>query len=224
MTSETTYSPVAALVHAGRWDAALPLAGSIGERAAILVDAHWWRLSGRAEAEEAVAALAAEDPVVAGYHAAVLAYTRVLFGPEPDAGDAARAREGFAAAEAHPVLAPWAVFWQGVVADNLDGDAAAPALFSRALDAALATGDPLLESYAVRHLGGPAAERGDPAGVAMLRRSYDLRASLGARPQTAAAAVYLAACLPEGEEAERLRTLAAATARELGLTWLAAAG
>jgi hypothetical protein len=53
--------------------------------------------------------------------------------------------------------------------------------------------------------------------------TYHLRAALGARPQTAAAAATLAEALPaETESAQRdhlLRT-AAATARELDLTWL----
>ncbi|WP_147339506.1 hypothetical protein [Actinomadura spongiicola] len=50
--------------------------------------------------------------------------------------------------------------------------------------------------------------------------SYHLRATLGARPQTAAAAATYAAALPPGAEAEQLNSLAAHTARELGLTWL----
>ncbi|MBO2460931.1 hypothetical protein [Actinomadura violacea] len=52
-----------------------------------------------------------------------------------------------------------------------------------------------------------------------LRRSCHLRAALGARPQTAAAASY-AAALPPGAEAEELTGIAARTARELGLTRL----
>jgi hypothetical protein len=46
------------------------------------------------------------------------------------------------------------------------------------------------------------------------------RSALGARPQTAAAAVILADHLPPGPGADDLRDTAALTARELRLTWL----
>ena len=71
-----------------------------------------------------------------------------------------------------------------------------------------------------RHIGGQLLERDRVRGIAQLRRSYHLRASLGARPQTAAAALTLAGELPPGTEADQLREAAALTARELGLTWL----
>jgi hypothetical protein len=79
----------------------------------------------------------------------------------------------------------------------------------------------LLESYAVRHLGAQALDRGDAVGLELLWRSYHLRAALGARPQTAAAAATLAAALPPGAEAEGLKAIALRTALELRLTWLA---
>jgi hypothetical protein len=60
-------------------------------------------------------------------------------------------------------------------------------------------------------------------GIAQLRRSYHLRAALGARPQTAAAAFTLAGELSPGPEADLLRETAGLTAHELRLTWLAAA-
>lgn len=56
-----------------------------------------------------------------------------------------------------------------------------------------------------------------------LRRSYHLRAALGARPQTAAAALTLAVELPVGPEADQLREVASIAARELRLTWLLSA-
>jgi hypothetical protein len=65
----------------------------------------------------------------------------------------------------------------------------------------------------------------DPeTGLDLLRRSYHLRAALGARPQTAAAAAALAEALPpESTERDHLLQTAAATARELNLTWLKSA-
>ena len=80
--------------------------------------------------------------------------------------------------------------------------------------------DLMLESYAVRHLGDHALRAADPGGLDLLRRSYQLRAALGARPHTAAAAATLAGALPAGAEAGQLREAARLTARELGLTWL----
>ena len=65
-----------------------------------------------------------------------------------------------------------------------------------------------------------ALQAGDAGGLDLLRRSYQLRAALGARPQTAAAAATLAAALPPGAEAGQLREAARITATELQLTWL----
>ncbi|WP_229073373.1 hypothetical protein [Actinoplanes sp. DH11] len=84
--------------------------------------------------------------------------------------------------------------------------------------AALRPGDP--ESYAVRHIGDHLLQRSREEGIDLLRRSYHLRACLGARPQTAAAAATLAAGLGAGAQADQLREAAGLTARELGLTWL----
>jgi len=80
--------------------------------------------------------------------------------------------------------------------------------------------DLMLESYAARHLGDHALQAGDTSGLDLLRRSYYLRAALGARPQTAAAALTLSAVLPSGTEADQLRETAAVIARDLQLTWL----
>jgi hypothetical protein len=105
-------------------------------------------------------------------------------------------------------------------------EAAAAGLFARAYAAALRDADPLLESYALRHQGGHAVESdaGRETGMDLLRRSYHLRAALGARPQTAAAAATLAEVLPpESTERDHLLQTAAATAHELNLTWLTSA-
>jgi hypothetical protein len=220
MMKNTTYI-ARALQRAGRWDLALDVLEpeAVALRAEILTDAFWWRLEGAAEAADAVAALRESEPARAAFLDAQLAYTRTLFGIDARPGDAERARAGFTAAASDRELAPWAAFWLGVVAELLDKDPAAAAEhYRRAL--AGADGDPLLESYAIRHLGGQALESGDTAGLDGLRRSYHLRAALGARPQTAAAAVTLADRLPDGPEARDLREAARTTARELGLRWL----
>jgi hypothetical protein len=212
-----------ALKRAGLWSLALDVLGddSAALRAEILTERYWWRLEGAAEAEAAVAALVEEDSLLGGFYDAQLAYTRMLFGIEPRPDDVERARTGFSAAAEDKRLANWASFWLGVVAEHLDHDAEqANERYTQALDAALGDQDLLLESYAIRHLGGRAVEDGDMTGLDLLRRSYHLRAALGARPQTAAAAVALAACLPPGAEVEQLKDIAACTARELGLTWL----
>ncbi|MEU6251214.1 hypothetical protein [Streptomyces sp. NPDC047043] len=108
-----------------------------------------------------------------------------------------------------------------MLADNIDRDrgTAQPA-YEQALGHAVQQGDVLLESYAVRHIGAHLVRQDRQQGVAQLRRSYHLRASLGARPQTAAAALTLAGELPPGPEADQLREAAGLTARELQLTWL----
>ena len=127
-----------ALQRGGRWEDALAVlpGDQRAARAEVLADRFWWRLDGAAEAAAAVSDLAPDDPVLAGFYGAQLAYTRLLFRLDPGPGD------------------------------------------------------------------------------------LDLRAALGARPQTAAAAVTLAGELRPGEEAGQLREAAAITARELRLTWL----
>jgi hypothetical protein len=229
MTTDTTYimdggTSVPRMLHRmGRWDealAALP-AGTAALRAEITVDRFWWRLDGRTEAEEAVSALLPSDPVLAGYLGAQVRYTRLLFGLGPLSEDLRRAREDFTAATVDARLAGWAVFWLGVLADNMDKDPdTAGSAYQQALRLARERGDALLESYVVRHLGAHLVEQDREQGLAQLRWSYHLRASLGARPQTAAAALTLAGKLQPGAEADQLREAAGLTARELGLTWL----
>jgi len=223
-----------ALQRAGRWDealAALP-AGQRALRAEILTDRFWWRLDDPAEAEAAIAELAAEDRVLAGFYGGQLAYIRLLGGmyqafggsgpPRPRAGDHDLALEGFTAAVRDRRLAGWGAFWRGVLADLIEHDpGTAASSYARALALAGEHDDPLLESYAVRHQAGHLMDAGErERGLSLLHRSYYLRAALGARPQTAAAAVTLADALGPGEQTRQLRETAAITARELRLTWL----
>ncbi|HEX6451190.1 MAG TPA: hypothetical protein VF060_17195 [Trebonia sp.] len=228
MTYNTTYIALR-LMRCGLWDEALTIlpSGATALRAELLTDHFWWRLDGQAEAEQAVAALYEEDGLLAAFLDSQLAYTRLLFDRSPRPGDLARARDGFDSAARDQRLAGWGLFWRGVTADSLEKDeAAAAGLFAQALAAALRDADPLLESYALRHQGGHAMESdaGRETGLDLLRRSYHLRAALGARPQTAAAAAALAEVLPpESTERGHLLQTAAATARELNLTWLESA-
>jgi len=228
MTYDATYVALR-LMRCGLWDEGLALLPSDATalRAELLTDRFWWRLDGQAEAEQAVASLHGQDGLLAAFLDSQLAYTRLLFDRSPRPDDLARAREGFDSAARDPRLAGWGLFWRGVTADLLEKDeAAAAGLFAQALAAALRDADPLLESYALRHQGGHAVESGADreTGLDLLRRSYHLRAALGARPQTAAAAVTLAEVLPpESTERGHLLHAAAATARELNLTWLKSA-
>lgn len=210
----------------GRWEDALALlpegnTAAAALRAEILVDRFFWRLDQAGPAQVAVAALEPEDAALAGFLQAQLACTRLMFDLDPEADDKVRVRKGLAAAMIDGRLTGWATFWRGVLADNVDADTqTASAHYARALATARDKHDLLLESYAVRHQGAHLLEADRDAGVVLLRRSYHLRAALGARPQTAAAAVTLAQELPAGTEAEGLREAAALTARELRLTWL----
>ena len=116
--------------------------------------------------------------------------------------------------------------WQAYRMALEKDEAAAASFYAQALAAALRDADPLLESYVLRHQGGHAMKSGTgrEAGLDLLRRSYHLRAALGARPQTAAAAATLAEVLPpESTERDHLLQTAAATARELNLAWLKSA-
>jgi len=214
------------LHRAGEWDTALALLASqpdadVAElRAQILVDRHWWRLDDPSLAQAAIDVLDTASPL-ALYLGAQLAYTRILFRRDPLADDAQTAGTGFHAATHDKSLRGWATFWLGVVADNVHHDpVAAQARYAEALDLCRKEGDLLLESYVVRHLGGQAIERDHSQGEILLRRSLHLRSALGVRPQVAAAQATLAGELPEGPEREMLLEAAAATADELGLTWL----
>jgi hypothetical protein len=215
-----------ALHRAGRWDEALAVlpAGETAARAEIMVDRFWWQHRDGAAAEAAVGELATGDPVLAAFYRAQLGYTRLLFQLEPRPGDLDQTRDGFTAAARDPRLDGWGPFWLGTLADNIDHEPeAAGACYATALAVSRRRDDPLLESYAVRHQGDHALASDAELGVRLLRRSYYLRAALGARPQTAAAGVTLADALGPGQEAGELRETAAISARELGLAWLLAA-
>jgi len=215
------------LWRAGQWFAALRWLDEANPalRAEIAVDRYWWRLTeaDEAEARAAVDALVAENPAstLGALLRGQLAYTRVVFDRSPRADDVERADEDFARAAADPAWRGWASFWRGVVADNLREDPAVAAdFYAIAAEHAAVDRDLLLESYLVRHQGAHLLEEDPDQGVLLLRRSLQLRAALGARPQIAAAQVALAMVLPPGDEVDTLREAAAFTATELQLAWL----
>ncbi|WP_211588513.1 hypothetical protein [Allorhizocola rhizosphaerae] len=221
MITNDAYPMVRALHRAGEWAAALDLLGDADPelRAQILVDWHFWSVGDHDAAEAAIAAL---DPasVRARYLSAALAYARVLFnrGARPD--DPQVIESGFRAALDDPALSGWANFKLGIFADNVMHD---PATALAHFEAAhkLCEGDPMLESYVVRHLGGHLLDAGrrDEA-IDLLRRSLHLRAALGARPQVGAAAATLAGELPEGPERDTLRQTAALVGTDLNVPFL----
>jgi len=212
MLPDATYSIVRHLERAGQWDLAL---GQLGEsdpnlRAELVAERFFWQ---GIPADPAV--INAADPDRALLLRARISYNHRLF--KLEGGENLDEAAIFAAAPGG-----WAAFWHGVVQDNVHGDTEkANASYARALE--LAPDDRFLESYAVRHLGANAMETDPARGLALLRRSLNLRAALGARPQTAAAQLALAHFVGDDDpEAKELREIALATAAELRLKWLLA--
>ncbi len=216
------------LFRAGRWYAALRMVDDANPalRAEIAVDRYWWRLTDpdETDAEAAVDAVLADDPdsTLGALLRGQLRYTRVLFERGPRTDDVDRADADFAYAATEPVHTAWASFWRGVLADNLRADpATAAGHYATAYEIARRDGDLLLESYVIRHQGAHLLDEDHDRAVLLLRRSLELRAALGARPQVAAAQLALALVLPPGDEVDTLREAAAYTADDLQLSWLA---
>lgn len=228
MKSDRTYyadpelGPARRLQRAGDWDGALRLVpdstpGAV-LRAEILVDRHTWRLDPVAGATAAIHTIEDREPDDAAFLTAVLEYWRQLLksgetalGPDPVTE--------FARLDAK--TPGWATFWHGVSTENLRGDdESAQALYRRALGSALDEEDLLLESYVVRHQGFHMLGQDRDTGLALLRRSLDLRAACGARPHVAAAQAGLAEALGVGPESVLLSRLVAHSAQELNLAWL----
>lgn len=203
---------IAALHRLGEFDAALAAASDDSVRAELLVDRFFWQGRDHDAAQSAVDALDPGSPA-SRYLSARQAYSRILFEHDERPGDRAVAEAGFQAVAADPQLGGWAEFYLGVYADNVRED---PATAVEHYAKAATYGDPLLESYVVRHMSVHEPDRA----LEHLRRSLHLRSALGYRPQTAAAMAALAGELPEGPERTHLQEAALLTARELGLTWL----
>lgn len=207
----------------GEWDAALAVLAPDDEpelRAEIAVDRWFFRIEGHEEAEKAVAAL---DPASPTAHLLTgrLAYSRLLFRREPRADDRAVAEAYYRAAieSGDEKTRAWAEYHWAVLLDNIDEDpVGALPLYESALDVATKSGDGYFESYIIRHL----APHKEPAErLAMLRRSLNLRAALGARPQAIAAQALLADNLPENDpERAELMRMVRPGAEELHIGWL----
>jgi hypothetical protein len=218
-------APARHLQRAGQWDAALTIVPDTPEgqllRGEILVDRQFWRLDPVQDALAAVDAIRPAHPEAADFLAGQLEYWRRLQRPDEPAvaGDPVGT---FKALEADGRFGGWAGFWYGVALELLNRDATgAAAAYTQALKEAASGGDFLLESYAVRHLGGLAYGAGQTdRAIELLERSYDLRAALGVRPQIAAAQAALADALGHGPRVAQLRLAVSRTAQELGLTWL----
>jgi len=201
---------------------ALATAPSAARRAEVLTDRHLWRLDPPGEALAAIAEVEPVDPALAALLTSQLVYWHRHFGRgEPDAYGEHDPVDGFAMAAEDRRLAGWATLWHAVATEKLRGDAVAAGVgYPRARRVATESGDRLLESYAVRHQGFQLLGADRPAGIGLLRRSLQLRAACGARPDVAAAQVAVAEALGGGAEAGELRGIAGTTAVELGLTWL----
>jgi hypothetical protein len=246
---------VGALRLAGRWDVALALlaateASSDADRLALAmavaeteVDASLWRedIEPRGVLDRAAALLDAataepnRDRTVLAETTWRLDYLRMrrryhaaLHARDSSAG--ARLDDW---AERLRATAPdfrragWAAFFGGVIADNLlEAPATAHERYTRARTAAEMSGDELLESYALRHLGDHAQTAGDlDAARAAWERSTSLRERLGFVPGTVAQRLTLAELrLAEGDGpgAAALATDVARAVRAMALpVWLA---
>jgi hypothetical protein len=210
MQPDATYSIVRHLERAGQWDLALDVLADRDPnlRAELVAERAFWQ-----GVPADLDIVNAADPEVALLMRARISYHHRLFGLE--GGEELDEAAIFAAAPGG-----WAAFWHGVVQDNIHENVeAANASYARALE--LTPDDPFLESYVVRHQGANLMESDPQRGLGLLRRSLQLRAALGARPQVAAAQLALAHFLGEQEsEAKELREIALATAAELRLKWL----
>ncbi|ACU71264.1 conserved hypothetical protein [Catenulispora acidiphila DSM 44928] len=226
MIADTAYI-ARRLQQLGDWDAALAVLGPDTDpelRAEIAVERWFFRWSGHAEAEQAVAALDQSTPA-AHVLRARLAYSRLVFDRDPRPDDRAAAEAGYrdAVCDGDEPIRGWAEFHWGCLLDNVDGDAdgAAPH-FETALEIGLKHRDPALESIALRHL---SAQREPEERIRMLRRSLNLRAALGVRPYIVAAQATLASELAEDDpERAELTELYSAAAEEMGIAWLLGGG
>ena len=218
-----------ALRLAGRWDVALTLlavaeATSDTDRLALTmaaaeteVDASFWRegVDPRGALDRAAALL---DTAAAGHDGeAALAetgwrldylrmrgdYNAALHARDVSAGVALDDwAERLRASAPDSRLAGWAAFFGGVIADNLlSAPAIAHERYTFARSAAETSGDELLESYALRHLGDHAHTAGDlDQARAAWERSTSSRERLGFVPGTVAQRLNLAELrLAEGD-------------------------
>lgn len=143
-------------------------------------------------------------------------YVAELQGDAVDAADALAAGAR-AAHEAAPDAsrAGWAAFYRGVIADNLKRDRVeAQELYELALSGARESGDDLLMSYALRHLGGHAEDQGNLVKARELaERSAELRARAGFVPGVLAQQVILASLAAAEGDKRAARAIASEVGR-----------
>ena len=209
--------------------------------AEVAVDHDFWCRTDRGASvlpgASAAVASAPQDPVLA-YDLEFLrlrqSYAAELFGPDgvPRFGrdgrdpavidDLAARAEGLRDAAPDGARGAAATFYAGLIADNLRGDAAAGrAAFAAALDAALAAGDDLTVSEALRHLGYHHGESGDAEQARqMWERSAELRQRAGAVPYVLSQQLLLAGLARDAGDPGEARAVAGQVrrwARALGI-------
>ena len=209
--------PVATVLQrAGRWSSALAATRNPVLRAEILVDRCLWRGEPPDEALEAIAAIRGQ-PLPAAFLQNLIVYWQKRRKPgspgDPIAGLAAVAEE------ADGDLQAWAVYWHAAALQRVGHEwYAAGEGYERARQLAVASGDRLLESYAVRAQGEQLRGDDDASAIQLLRRSLYLRAVCAARPHVIDAQLALAGALQKSMEAHELEKIAKAAAFELRLT------
>jgi hypothetical protein len=177
-------------------------------------DAVWGGTAAAAGAVDAYVALAPGDWEVDLLRLR-MAYSAVLAGRGGDGAALGPQAQRLLDAAPDPGRAGWAAFYLGVIADNVDeAPSVALAAYRQAREAAEATGDDLLASYALRHLGGHALDGDDLAAARdLLWRATELRERLGFVPGTLAQRILLAELLDREGDRAGAAALAADVAR-----------
>ena len=248
---DTVVRAAEALRLAGRWDIATDLLTAVStsdpaERAWVAVslaetavDRSFW--FGEAVSDDvlknAEAAMQATADVNLAWDVDLIrlrqayqpALASAMSGGAVDAGEAERLdgwAERLRASAPDRRRAGWAGFWGGVIADNLRRTSEVAAeRYTGALEVAEAAGDDLLASYAMRHLGGHAHDRGDlTTAREMWETATRLRERTGFVPGTLAQRLLLCELLLAKDDRAGAAALAAdiqRAAEASRLTWLA---
>ncbi len=209
--------PVATVLQrAGLWSSALAATRNPAVRAEILVDRYAWRGEPPGEALEAISAIPGQ-PLQAAFLQNQMLYWEKRRQPGLP-GDAIGGLAAVAEA-AEGSLQAWAVYWHAAALQHTGHEwSKAGEGYERARRLAVASGDRLLESYAVRAQGQQLRGNDDASAIQLLRRSLYLRAVCAARPHVIDAQLALAGALQKSLEAGELTTIARAAAFELRLT------
>jgi hypothetical protein len=244
LSADELTAAATALRLAGRWyaatrllDAARPADPAEAAQLAVAVatvaaDADFFRQADTAgpQLDRAAAALdSAPDPVLEWdleQLGVQRAHAANLFGAAGAEGPALVERaERHRDAAPDPRRAAWAAFWCGVIHEHAANDHdTAVERYTEALRGAEEAGDPLVASYAERHLADDAYENGDTAdGVARAERSLALRQRAGFVPGVLAQQAMVTDFARRAGDTAAARAggeLLARWAAALGLTWL----